>query len=265
MFKLEKFYKNDFDPQKHWENKYAQAHIAGTSSEEFKQQKYWPLIKENLKNGERYLDVGCGIGGWVIFLSEEDYNIEGIDGAARVVRAITEYNRDLKIKVGDITNIPHPDASFDGLLAIGALEYARNNVDAALKELNRVLKPGGFAIIEVPIINTIRRLSYVPLKKIERLIKISQGHHPTFSNYLFDRQELLKLLSVAGFNTVKVQAHELPGRDNHYGLYIDFPFLRGRQPYQLNILGRIIKNVSNALSPWIASTGMVLVVRKGEK
>jgi hypothetical protein len=33
-------------------------------------------------------------------------------------------------------------------------------------------------------------------------------------------------------------------------------------PYQLNILGRLVKAISNAISPWIASTGMVIVARK---
>jgi hypothetical protein len=43
---------------------------------------------------------------------------------------------------------------------------------------------------------------------------------------------------------------------------VDYPFLRGNEPYKLNILGKLIKKVANAISPWIASTGMVVVAKK---
>jgi SAM-dependent methyltransferase len=54
----------------------------------------------------------------------------------------------------DITKIPFPDASFGAILCIHVLEHIPNDT-TALKELHRVLKSDGWAIILVPIDNTL--------------------------------------------------------------------------------------------------------------
>ncbi len=262
MYKLEKFYAEGFNPQQYWDNKYAQEHIAGKSSDEFRKQGVWPLLERHLEKDKLYLDAGCGVGGWMIFLREEGYNVEGIDVAARTVRAISEYDPDATVKVASTTAIPYQDASLDGLLAIGTLEYVENKVPQALQEINRVLKPNGLFFMEVPIANVLRKLIYIPLKKAEKVIKIAQGRAVTFSNYLFERGELIQLIEEAGFEVGEVKPHELPEHDSHYGLYIDWRILRGHTPYKLNPLGRLVKFVCNAISPWIASTGIVVVARK---
>jgi ubiquinone/menaquinone biosynthesis C-methylase UbiE len=262
MFRLEKFYPQGFNPQQYWDDKYSQEHIAGKSSEEFRKQGFWPLLQKHLQKGKRYLDVGCGIGGWILFLKEEGYEVEGSDIAARTVRALTEYDPDLKVKVASMTAIPYPDASLDGVLAVGTLEYVDGKVPVALREVQRVLKPGGIFFMEVPIANTLRQLGYIPLKQAEKALRQAQGKKPTFSNYLFDRAELKHLLAAAGFEVIEEQPHELPEEDSHYGLYVDWPFLRGNEPYKLNRLGKMVKDLANSLSPWVASTGVVMVAKK---
>ena len=266
MYRLEKFYPQGFNFQQYrddkYSDKYSKEHIAGKSSEEFRQQGFWPLLEKYLEKGKLYLDAGCGIGGWILFLKETGYDVEGIDTAARVVRALTGYDRDLKVKVASMTGIPYPDDSLDGLLAIGALEYVEGKVPQALTEVHRVLKDNGIFFMEVPMINVLRRLAYIPLKRIEKMIRVGGGENSTFSNYLFDKSELEELLEAAGFEVLTVQPHELPEADGHYGLYIDWPFFRGSAPYRLNLLGRVVKVLASAVSPWVASTGMVIVARK---
>lgn len=262
MYIVEKFYPAGFDPQQYWDDKYSREHIAGTGSGEYAKQGFWPVLEQQLKQDGRYLDAGCGIGGWILFLTDQGYHVEGMDSAARTVRALTEYNADLKIKVGSLTAMPYPDAQFDGVLAIGSLEYMERTVLEALRELARVTRPGGFVFLEVPLANTLRRWVYLPLKGVKRLIKISHGRQPTFANYLFTQQSLKDLLARAGFAVAVMQPHELPDVKSHYGLYIDWRWLRGREPYKLNMVGRLVCMVCQAISPWFASTGMVVVARK---
>jgi hypothetical protein len=88
------------------------------------------------------------------------------------------------------------------------------------------------------------------------------GHIPTFSYYLFSARELATLLQSAGFEVVTLRPHELPASQGHYGLYTDWKWLRGKEPYQLNFLGKFVRGIFNSMSPWIASTGMVGVARK---
>ncbi|WP_413623898.1 class I SAM-dependent methyltransferase [Luteibacter sp. Lutesp34] len=52
------------------------------------------------------------------------------------------------IKV-DITRMPFPDVSFDVLIANHVLEHV-DGLEAALKEIERVLAPGGFAVLQTP-------------------------------------------------------------------------------------------------------------------
>ena len=50
----------------------------------------------------------------------------------------------------DITAIPHPDASFDAILCSHVLEHVRDD-RRAMAELHRVLRPGGWAVIQSPV------------------------------------------------------------------------------------------------------------------
>ena len=49
---------------------------------------------------------------------------------------------------GKIEDLPFPDAASDVAIATGVLEYA--DVDAALRELRRVLRPAGVAVVSYP-------------------------------------------------------------------------------------------------------------------
>ena len=50
----------------------------------------------------------------------------------------------------DLTNIPCPDNSFDVILASHVLEHIPDDIKA-MRELFRILRPGGWAILQVPI------------------------------------------------------------------------------------------------------------------
>lgn len=262
MYKLLKFYPKDFDPKKYWDSRYSQEHVAGYSMDEFPKQKFWPLLQQNLEKGKKYLDAGCGIGGWILYLREQGYDVEGIDRASSAVRAISEYDRDAVVKIASMTAIPYADNSLEGVISIGALEYIENEVPHALREVNRVLKQEGFFFVEVPMFNTLRRCLYAPLKAVEYLLKTLQGEEATFANYLFDRAELKNMLEAAGFEVIEEAPHDLPDKGVHYGLYTDWKFLRGEKPYELNGLGRVVEAICESISPWIAATGAVIVARK---
>jgi SAM-dependent methyltransferase len=79
---------------------------------------------------------------------------EGLEENFRRISSLTYVTADLNlapmmVKI-DITGIPFLDHSFDILYCSHVLEHIQND-RKAMDELNRVLKPGGHAIVQVPI------------------------------------------------------------------------------------------------------------------
>lgn len=229
---------------------------------QYEKQSFWPLVEKRLHKNGTYLDAGCGIGGWILFLSDRGYAVSGIDAHPQAVRAMTEYDPDISVKIAGSNAIPATDNSLDGVLSIGSLEYGEGAVKDSLREFHRVVKAGGFVCIEVPLANTLRKLLYIPLKRIEGLCMRLFGRTPNFAYYLFGKTEFEAMITDAGFVVEDVMPHDLPDADSHFGLYANWPLLRGSKPYQLNLLGKLVKAISNTISPWFASAGMVVIAKK---
>lgn len=107
------------------------------------------IRKLNTEKDSEILEVGCSGGPLQRLLDELGYkNVLGIDNDEQSIevgrrRGITN------IRVMDGTSMEYEDNSFDLLIASDVLEHIEDD-GAALKEWNRILKPGGKAIIFVP-------------------------------------------------------------------------------------------------------------------
>ncbi len=104
------------------------------------------------REGEHILDIGAGPG----FLAQDlartvgaDGTVEGIDVAEAMVamaqRRCAGYPN-VNLQVGDATRLTFPDGAFDAAVSVQVFEYVAE-VDAALRELARVLRPGGRAVV----------------------------------------------------------------------------------------------------------------------
>jgi len=98
------------------------------------------------------LDAGCGTGGFTQWFKDK-YDPQGIAGIeiSEEALAICE-QRGLKgIKRSSVDNIDFPDASFDLVMCFNVLNhYAVKNDVGALVEMKRVLKPGGYLLLNLP-------------------------------------------------------------------------------------------------------------------
>src|SRR5918992_5097831 len=104
------------------------------------------------RQGERILDVGCGPGYYVAELAEQvgdGGSVVGVDLSAPMLAVATQRCAELantEFREGDATALPVDDASCDAVVSVQVLEYVPD-VEAALAEMRRVLKPGGRVIL----------------------------------------------------------------------------------------------------------------------
>lgn len=109
-----------------------------------------------LKPGMRLLDCGCGMGALTSSLAEylSPGEVVGIDRDTSQVEAARAWAaekgvRNVHFETGDIQHIFYPDASFDAAFAYTVLEHVKDPL-SILREMRRVLKPGGVVGIYDP-------------------------------------------------------------------------------------------------------------------
>ena len=101
----------------------------------------------------RVLELGCGPGANLWFLAREGFTVAGIDGSPTAIKLAGErlvselgpqHGTRADLRVGNFASLPWPDANFDLVIDIEAI-YANTSdvIRAAVKEIARVLKPGG--------------------------------------------------------------------------------------------------------------------------
>lgn len=141
--------------------------------------KRWELNKV-----KTVLDVACGIGHWGQLLSRflpEDGHITGIDREEEWVELSKERTKGQENRfsytVGTVEEIPFPDASFDMVTCQTVLLHVKD-VEVAMKEMLRVLKPGGLIAVVEPN-NVASELVFDTLSinyPIEDIVKAIQFH-----------------------------------------------------------------------------------------
>ncbi|MEO8284984.1 MAG: class I SAM-dependent methyltransferase [Chloroflexota bacterium] len=105
----------------------------------------------------RILDAGCGTGGNLQALKSAGYrNIAGFD-LSPIALEFTRKRGLENVRQGSITGIPFEDNGFDIAISCDVVTDAgTDNETVALKELYRVIKPGGRLFLNLPAFNFLR-------------------------------------------------------------------------------------------------------------
>ena len=110
------------------------------------------LITERLRDleicgYESVLDLGCGYGQWTKVLSVLNDRAYGVDinvGRIEIAKTLfpeSKMSSELHFGVAQATSTPFPDAFFDVVFCYGVFMFL--DPDDALKEIHRILRPGG--------------------------------------------------------------------------------------------------------------------------
>ncbi len=97
--------------------------------------------------GACILDVGCGLGLYVRAFRQYSGDVHGVDVDAERVAVASETLPN--IRVASATNLPYDDGTFDLVFSNEVLEHLDDD-RAGVREMCRVLKPGGHLVAFVP-------------------------------------------------------------------------------------------------------------------
>ena len=146
------------------------------------------LIKK-YGRGKKVLDVGCGSGDYLFESKDIIFSGSGIDFAPKFIEEANAKKQKsgaahLEFREGNAKKMPYLDKTFDTAFSFSALVYVPE-VEEGIKEIARVLKPGGVAILEMGNIlslNTIvceaslnvAKSCHVKIPAMRKMIKSSQ-------------------------------------------------------------------------------------------
>ena len=126
-----------------------------------------------LKNG-RILDAGCGSGDAVLTLNNMGLNLQACDISSLAENVIDNF------RIGSVSDLPYDSNSFDLVYSLSVLHHLEN-IEEGIREINRVLKSGGYFIFTLHTRNSLYFLE-TKLKKLLMPEKFAHYDYLTFSS-----------------------------------------------------------------------------------
>jgi 2-polyprenyl-3-methyl-5-hydroxy-6-metoxy-1,4-benzoquinol methylase len=156
-----------------------------------------------LKHNSKILDAGCGAGIVAMDIVQKGFFVHGIDISPKMIEICNQTFSQKEIdtckylfSVGNLVDIDFPDNFFDGIIALGFLEYQKDEHEI-LKRFRKIIRPGGVLICSGP--TKIRLSNYFRLraKKVSKSISINK--------YSLSRFKML--MKHSGFNLIDYKRH----------------------------------------------------------
>jgi tellurite methyltransferase len=190
------------------------------------------LVPELQAQGVRLvLDAGCGAGRHLVPLAAAGFTVLGVDREWSVLRELSPRMRSLPdaagLAQGDLKSLPLPEGIFDFALSINVINHGYvSDFEAYCRELNRVVKPGGFLFISVS------PRKFVDLVRLPETVELEPG-------------TMVKIATPDGdlvhhFPTPESLATQFPGYDIRRleTIQTPIPFMGGKEMPQLVFFGR---------------------------
>lgn len=172
--------------------------------------RHWSIFQTELEalarrwQKGRLLNVGCAHG--PDFLPFKDsFELYGMDFSAEMLKFAEKYAKKfgftVKLALADVRHLPYPDEGFDWAVSVATYHHlVGGEHQEALKELKRVLKPGGEAFITVW--NRWQPRFWFKPKEVKVPWR-QKGKTLYRRYYLFSSAELERLAKEAGFEVLK--------------------------------------------------------------
>ena len=206
-----KIFYNDpsFDYQKYWENR-----VYENQSEKIALKKLLELIPNKKK--KNLIDIGGGFGRLATEYTPLFKRCLLIEPSIKLIKQAEEFGKDfpnLEVKKSFVEKIKADDKSFDVALLIRVVHHLKD-LSAVFKEVDRILKPQGFLILEFANKSHLKNIikatlkgnldfltNHTPKKVAQRSLTPFFNYHPNqIKSLLFNQQfKIIKCFSVSNF------------------------------------------------------------------
>ena len=172
------------------------------------------IIKpDKIKQGSTVLDCGCGTGRGALKFAKMGCRVTASDISSKMVQKTVENAKNLEFEVEGVTadciSLPFKDNSFDFVTLSAALHHIEE-VDKALKEFYRVLKPGGALLLIAEHKKSIIRPEWTQKRKYALSSKYDREvlkiEPLPVDLHIFKISELSKTLSNIGFSKIRTKS-----------------------------------------------------------
>jgi glycosyltransferase involved in cell wall biosynthesis/2-polyprenyl-3-methyl-5-hydroxy-6-metoxy-1,4-benzoquinol methylase len=205
----------------------------------------------DFKNG-RLLEVGCGDGDFLVCAEAEDWNVTGVEYSAAACEKTRQRLKAGKVFCGELSSAGLEAQQFDLCVISDVIEHVRSPLDF-LKEIHRVLKPGGALFIATPSMDSwsarLMRQKWMEFK----------AEHLTY----FNRDNLQTALFKSGFHQVIVKTGWKVLNFDYVRMHFDrFP-VPLVTPF-LNFISSFLPKKLQLRRQRIAASGIMIFSRKTE-
>lgn len=151
--------------------------------------------------GEVFVDVGCGTGSLADWVAERFERYVGADAVRyETFRADREF---VQVDL-DTGRIPLADGFADAVAAVETIEHLENP-RAFMRELVRIVRPGGWVIVSTP--NQLSALNLLSLIVKQRHVHFQDVHYPAHLTALIE-VDLRRIAAECGLQEVGVEYSE---------------------------------------------------------
>jgi ubiquinone/menaquinone biosynthesis C-methylase UbiE len=204
----------------------------------------------NNVKGKKIIELGAGSGSDIISLTQDGAEGYALDFSQESLKSIQYWAQQKQVSIetikADIKRIPFPDNYFDAVYSVGLMEHFTDPI-SLIQEQIRVLKPGGFLIIDVPQTFT--------LYTIAKHWRMWRGTHPFGWETEYSKPQLIHMAK-----KLDQQIHHMYGRDSDIIFRLPDTWTHVK-PYLIQVFSNTLEKTF--LAPYIClCIGLVMKIEK---
>ncbi len=208
------------------------------------------LARYNGTPSGRLLEVGCGEGDFLSEAESAGYEVLGVEYSEAACATANDRLKRGRVEQGELADAKLPESHFDVCVLNDVIEHVRDPL-AFLREVRRVLRPGGALFIATPCLD-----SWSARVMKERWMEW-KPEHLTY----FNKENIQTALLKAGFQNVLVQ----PGWKILSFDYVKAHFEKFPVPMvtpALRALGKFLPSSTKKKGRRVVASGMMVFCRK---